>query len=140
MIVLDASVVYKWIIDEDHPTQVLALRLREEFLLGKTKAMAPNIIFYEIGNILSFKAALSLSDIKRGWGNFVKLNFPVISPTSNFIKKCINFSKKYHVTVYDASYAVLAQERRCKLITADEKFVKSVNLPNILHLLHLSVI
>lgn len=134
MQVLDASVVYKWVIDEDHPTQQAALKLREEFLLGKTKVIAPDIIFYEIGNILSFKTTLSFSDIKRGWGNFVKLNFPTLTPTLNFIKKCVNFSKKYQVSVYDASYAVLAKEKRCDLITADQKFVKVIDLPFVKYL------
>lgn len=35
MLVADASVVYKWVIDEDDLTKVAALKLREEFLIVK---------------------------------------------------------------------------------------------------------
>lgn len=47
-VVLDASVAYKWIIDEGGPTQQTALKLRKEFLIGKIKVIAPDIVLYEI--------------------------------------------------------------------------------------------
>lgn len=45
------------------------------------------------------------------------------------IKKACQFSKKYGVSVYDAIYAVMAKEKKCNLITADDKFADKVNLP-----------
>ncbi|HBL52337.1 MAG TPA: PIN domain nuclease, partial [Candidatus Blackburnbacteria bacterium] len=41
----------------------------------------------------------------------------------------VEISKKYEVSVYGASYVVLAKEKKCKLYTADAKFVSLVNLP-----------
>lgn len=39
------------------------------------------------------------------------------------LQSSISFSRKYHVSVYDAMYAIVAQEKKCNLVTADEKFV-----------------
>ena len=74
------------------------------------------------------KTTLELHDIRKFWKKLVEYNIPVSPLSTGFIEKTIIFSKKHNVSVYDSSYAVLAQENKCDLITADEKFAKQVNL------------
>lgn len=129
MVVIDASVAFKWLVYEEAVLTEIAQTLLSQFLQGKERLIAPDILLYELANILASKAALSSTKVRKSWDQFTIYKLPVVAPTEDFIKKSINFSKKYNVSVYDASYAVLAKEKGCKLITADKKFAEKINLP-----------
>lgn len=130
MVILDASVIYKWFVDEEpQKLTINARNFRKSFLEGKQEVAAPNILLYELANAFAFKANLSIKDIQKFWEKLTKYNIPVISPSIESFQKAIIFSKRFKVSVYDASYSILAKEKGCDLITADEKFVKQVNLP-----------
>lgn len=130
MVIIDTSLVYKWLIYEE-PKEITesARKLLRRFLKGKEKILCPNLIVYELANTLAYKTKLSSTDIDNIWRKFSDINLPLANPTQESIKKCIDFSLQYHVTVYDASYAVLAMEKNCILFTADSKFAKKINLP-----------
>lgn len=132
MVVVDTSIVYKWIREED--ARQLSVEVLWRYLSGKEEVIAPDILLYELANILSSKTELPFKDIKEAWNLFTDFNIPIFTPTADFIQKCLQFSKKYKVSIYDASYAVLAKEKKCSLVTADEKFVQSVNLSYIKYL------
>lgn len=127
MVVLDTSIIYKWLREEDE--RHLSLKILDDFLEGKEEVIAPDIILYELSNALAFKKELTEEDVLEAWEFFTDLNIQIFVPDSKFVEKCIKFAKKYEVTVYDASYAVLAIEKKCNLITKDEKFVEAVSLP-----------
>jgi predicted nucleic acid-binding protein len=130
MVIIDTSVVYKWFVDEEPKEITIAARaLLKQFLKGKEKILCPDLIVYELGNILAYKPKLKEFDIKSIWNKLSNINLPVANPTQDFMEKCIDFSLKYRVTVYDASYAILALEKKCILLTADSKFTKKINLP-----------
>jgi predicted nucleic acid-binding protein len=130
MVVLDASVIYKWLVDEK-PTKltIAARKIRLLYLEGSEEVIAPNILIYELANTFAFKTRLDVGDIQRIWKQFAGFNIPMFSPDYAFIQKAIEFAKKHGTSVYDASYAVAAKEKKCDLITADAKFVDQVNLP-----------
>lgn len=127
MVVVDTSIVYKWIREED--TRHLSLEILYRFLSGKEKILVPDILLYELANVLSNKTELSIKDIEEAWNLFIDFNVPIFTPTASFMQKCLKFSKKYQVTVYDAAYAVLAKEKKCDLVTADDKFAQKTKLP-----------
>lgn len=137
MVIIDTSLVYKWIIYEE-PREITesARKLLRRFLNGKEKILCPNLILYELANTLAYKTKLSNSDTDTVWRKFSDINLPLENPTKDFMKKCIDFSIQYHVSVYDASYAVLAIEKNCILLTADSKFAKKINLPFVKLLTH----
>ena len=127
MVVLDTSIIFKWLREEDN--RHLSLKILDDFLEGKEEVIAPDIVLYELANVLRFKKELTEEDILTAWEFFTDLKIQIFVPEPQFIKECIKFAKKYGVTVYDASYAVLAKEKKCDLITKDEKFAETVNLP-----------
>lgn len=129
MVILDTSVIYKWITEEDPGLNSPALKLLRKFRNGKENVSIPDIVLYELANALSTKTHLTFKEVEQAWNLFGKFNVNIVTPTLKFIRKSIKFSKKYHVTVYDASYAVLAIEKKCILFTADNKFVKQTALP-----------
>lgn len=128
MVVVDSSVVAKWLLEENESNREIALNILKLFLAGEEKLVAPDIILYELGNILSYKATLDLKEIKKAWKIFLSYKLAILKPDEKLMEQAIELSKKYNVTVYDSYYAVLAKQKRCKFITADEKFVKAVKL------------
>ena len=130
MVIVDTSVVFKWLVDEEPLSLTKSARnVMIKFLKGEVKATAPDILLYELGNIFSHKTTLTSEEVKNSWNAFQKINLPIFSPNISFIDRSIDFSLKHRVSVYDASYAVLADQKGYDLITADQKFVSKVNLP-----------
>ena len=127
MVVLDTSIIFKWLREEDN--RHLSLKILDDFLEGKEEVIAPDIILYELANALTFKKELTEEDVLAAWELFIDFKIQIYLPDAEFIEKCLIFAKKYGVTVYDASYAVLAKEKKCNLITKDEKFAEAVSLP-----------
>ena len=129
MVILDTSIIYKWITEEDTDIISPALKLLHKFRTGKENVSIPDIVLYELANALSTKTNLTFKEVEQAWNLFERFNLNIVAPTLKFIRKSIKFSRKYHVSVYDASYAVLAIEKKCILFTADAKFVKQTALP-----------
>src|SRR2546430_1397405 len=117
MVVVDTSVVFKWLREEND--RHLSLKILNDFLDKKLELIAPNIILYELANVLSFKKELTSEIAIEAWDLFVDFNLRVYVPNPNFLAKCIEFSKQYNVSIYDASYAVLARDNKCDFVTAD---------------------
>lgn len=126
--VIDASVVFKWFskaeIDRD-----LALKLLKEHINGKIQLSSPDLILYEISNAWATKSVLSVLEIEINLRKLEEANLKLLPVDYEFIKKVVKFSKKHGISVYDATYAVIAEEKQCDLITADDKFANKVNLP-----------
>jgi len=79
-----------------------------------------------LSNILAYKKTLSDKEIQEILKSFCLLPINIHIPTPEFISKTLEFARKYQVTVYDASYAVLAKEKKGIFITADKIFVNQV--------------
>lgn len=128
VIIVDTSVAYKWT-DENEEFRNQALGILDDHINKKDQIIVPDLIFYELANAWATKTKLSAYKIRNNLKDLVDSNLITESINFDFIRKAVLFSKKYKVSVYDAAYAVLAQEKGCDLITADEKFVKQVRLP-----------
>lgn len=126
MVVIDTSVVFKWIAIEEQSNP--ALTLLSKILTQNEEVFAPDILLYELSNVLATKTKLNIKEIKLAWQLFRSFPIRIIAPSPGFIEKSIQFAKNYSISVYDASYVVLAKEKRCQLITADQKLVDRVNL------------
>ena len=128
MVIVDASCVYKWF-DEKEIDFDKANLLLEKHLSKKESLGAPDLIVYELANAWGTKTKIGKSEALENLSAFEDANINLIGFNYNLFSKAIVFGKKYKVSVYDAAYAVLAKEKKCNLITADDKFVDQVNLP-----------
>lgn len=128
MVVIDASVINKVFLpnEEGHER---AKEIIQKHLEKSEEISVPNLLFFEVANTLVTKTVIPEDEILQTLLKLGKLKLLVIYPTIETFMKIAKFARKYHVSVYDASYAVLAEEKNCDLITADEKFAKQVNLP-----------
>lgn len=129
MTILDASVVYKWIIHENDKTTKRALEVRNKAAMGEIDVAAPDLLLYEIANILVYKTGLSKSDAHTAWKNFLRFDIPIVPTTKDFITNCLVISGKFRISVYDASYVTLAKLKHAEFLTADRKLAQKVSLP-----------
>ncbi|MCK4580760.1 MAG: type II toxin-antitoxin system VapC family toxin, partial [Dehalococcoidia bacterium] len=108
MIVLDASVVLKWFVDEEDSDQ--ALRLREEFYTGEREIVIPDLLLFEVANALRYNPSFTAEEIKEAVKTLFDIEIEIITPTSSLLSKTIELAKDFDVTCYDAAYLALAEE------------------------------
>ena len=128
MVIVDTSVVVKWIAEEEGS-------LEAKSLLQGTDMGAPDLLLYEFVNVLNCRPGFSEADVEISLNSLFnfKLQFFVL-PQHQFLK--INqLCQKYKITSYDASFVILAETLGVDLITADKKMAQKVNHLKFVHLL-----
>jgi predicted nucleic acid-binding protein len=121
MIVLDSSVALKWIIADEEGAEH-AKRVRNEHISGKNEIAVPSLFFYEIANVLATKVKLSTEEALEAFGLISAFEFNVHELDSPEFLEAMTLSMKHKISVYDASYHVLASRLGCHFLTADRKF------------------
>lgn len=122
MNVLDASIILKMIFEEEDTH--LALQLREDHVTGKEEIAAPELLYYELANVLATKTPLSVKSASSALTEIFNLEIETFTLGIEEFLSSISFSHKYKISVYDAIYAILADRLNCNFITADVKLFK----------------
>ena len=132
MIVLDASVIAKWFLEEEKSSS--ALYYRDLHLKRKEIIIVPNILVYEIANLLLYKnfTEKEIVSVLESLENF---KIEVISLNFSDIARTAILAKQREITVYDAAYILLARNFGCRFITADKKLYKKAKDLNFVELL-----
>ncbi len=129
-LVLDASVIVKWYSEEEDTEK--ALRIRDLFLKNKFNIMVPDLMFYEIANVVRYARGIVDKEKEAILNNIVLLNLDVVSVSRHNLIKSLSLALKYDITVYDAVYLVIASQKKAVYVTADEKLKKKVALKNVM--------
>jgi len=128
LIIIDSSVAIKWFFLEDTESTKRARAILENFKKNSSVQLwYPDIILFEFSNVLCYKRDLTDEQSQEIWQSFCSLPANVYIPSCEFISETLEFARKYKVTTYDASYAVLAKEKKGVFVTADKMFVNQVN-------------
>jgi predicted nucleic acid-binding protein len=119
-LVVDASVVIKWFVDEVGTAEALSLR--------RHRLYAPDLLGVECANVLWKKvtrkelkpdeALLAAQLIERADIEF--------QPTRKLLAKATQLAMELTHPVYDCLYISLAQELGCDFVTADNVLAKRV--------------
>lgn len=133
MIIIDTSVAFKWF-DKSESNYEEARKILKDHLVGNQEIIIPDLFFYELTNAWSTKSALQAKDIKNNLEKIKKYSLTIIPVDFVILEKTVEFAKKFTVSVYDATYAILASEKKCNLITADSKFIELVKQDYIINL------
>lgn len=128
MVIVDASVAFKWFSEEKEDGVDKSLEILDSHLRGKEIIIVPELIIYELTNAWVNKSNLAINRLKIFLKDLKNNHLTIEFISFELINKAASFAKKYKVSVYDAIYAVLAKEKKCLLITADRKFAEKVNL------------
>lgn len=134
--VIDSSVVFKWYRqpgDEDHVPQ--AVSILERHLHGDIEIHVPDLLFYELGNILRLKETLVSKDALTILRETFALALQ-IHPIDLFrAEETFRIARGHDITFYDASFVALSHLLEASFITADRKLLEKVkSLPRVLFL------
>ncbi len=124
-LVLDASVLLKWFIEE--AGSQAALELKQRYLDREIAIVIPDLALYEIPNVLRFKHKIPESEVKSVIHAFWMLSFETVSPTLSLLNEAIHLSFRTGLSLYDCAYVALAQELKATLITADKELAHSIS-------------
>jgi predicted nucleic acid-binding protein len=125
VIVLDASVILKWIWP-DEPLSAAAMAYRDQHISGTNRVAVPELSFYEMANALATKTHLSAEEAIEDFTVIGNFELDSHNLGQEELSEAIRLSKRFHISLYDSSYITLANALGCELITADAQLVKKV--------------
>ena len=135
-LVVDSSVVFKWLLDEDDSP--LAHAILEAWQRKELKCHSPDWMLAEVGSILwkrqrkgEIDATLAselLSDADA---------FPMVwADSRSLLPDALELAMKLGRTIYDSIYLALAIKLKCPFVTADDRLANAVapHVPNVIKL------
>jgi predicted nucleic acid-binding protein len=120
---IDASVAVKWFVPEIHSEAAAA------WLQGDFELMAPDLLFFEFGNILWKKfrrAELDESEMKSVCSAFSRIPFRV-RPGRALFEVALELASALDRSVYDCAYLAIAIGFDAPLVTADRKLFDALS-------------
>jgi predicted nucleic acid-binding protein len=134
-IVVDTSVLIKWIKTKNEQLLQEARRLLRQVEAKPLDVHVPALLLYEVGNILLLKTDLDAGSLDQAIDDLEALPFIVAPPATPLLKRAARVGKQFNLTFYDASFLALAVELDCPLITSDGPFFERArSLPRVRHL------
>ncbi len=126
-IVIDASVVLKWFLADEEYSQP-ALVLLNKYVSFELEIVAPSLLEYEVLNGLQIakkRGRIEQDKTIMAVEGFLCLEIEK-KDISSFYPRIMHFSEAYNLTVYDASYLAVADEKGIELVTADKNLYNRV--------------
>jgi len=124
--VVDASVALSWVVPDEEVGPV-AMRLLLAFHGGQLRLAAPSLWEYEVANALRVGTArgrLSEEEGSDALRSLLDLGI-TLCDFRPMVERAWGLALEHGLTIYDAAYLALAQERRCDLYSADKRLVRA---------------
>lgn len=125
--VLDASVILKWYSKDREKNHDNAFKIREDFKNRTIDLLVPELLIYEITNVLRYKGALEEKLILNAIISIYEMGI-LMSANQDIMEEAVRLARKYDITVYDSTYISFAKYLGCTLITADSKLLQRIKL------------
>jgi len=124
--ILDCSVAAKWYLLDEEEVDVAQL-IQAKLGKGTLELHAPELLRYEVGNVLSkahrsSRPRLSRMESERAFDNFCHLNITFHSLGPSALQEAFSFANRFHRNYYDSCYLWLAEKLDCPWLTAEKKF------------------
>ena len=123
-IVIDASVVVKWFIEESDSDK--ARYLRDKFIDGKIELTVPTLLYFEVLNALKYSQLFDPSELDNAGESLENYGFKVITIKNELRKHMIKVAVDNEISIYDAAYLGLSIGLGKIFYTADEKIIKKL--------------
>jgi len=121
MLVIDASIAIKWVVEEDGTELALALR-------QQARLIAPDLLVPECANILWKKVQrkeLSKDEALLAARLLQSAEIELVS-TRSLMETSTRLAIELDHPAYDCLYLALAIENDCRFVTADERMVNKI--------------
>jgi predicted nucleic acid-binding protein len=122
-VVPDTSVVIKWFRQGENLAGH-ALALRAGYLDGRILLFVPTLLAYELTNVLRYKEDLTTVQVEAAVQSLFDMGLAWVSPSAPMMRRAAVMARESEATVYDATFAVLAESLQATFITADERLVR----------------
>ena len=123
-IVIDASVIVKWFIDEKDSDK--AEKIKEQFINEEINLIIPSLLYYEVLNALKYSKLFKLDELNLVGESIENYGFNAVVIKNEIREKMVEIAINNDISIYDASYIALAEKFNTQLITADEKISKKL--------------
>ena len=125
---IDASVIVKLVL-KGEPYRVTARRLVRESTAAGIELIAPPLFESEVDTVIRKRVVsgkLSLQDAYKAYNTLDRMPVQIVTHL-NIRQRARDITEQFTLsTVYDATYAALAELRGCEFWTADKVFYNSV--------------
>jgi predicted nucleic acid-binding protein len=128
-IIVDTSIVLKWVLDE--PDSATALALLTRWINEGIVIQAPALLTYEVANALFQRVRKGEMTVDKARQALEDVLFPELM--LNFLeyaelsKRAITLAQQYGLpATYDAHYLALAEHEKCEYWTADTRLWNAV--------------
>jgi len=127
-LVVDTSVAFKWFIGYGETSLDEAAALLLAHRRGEVALIAPSTIALEVANTLRY----TLPDTNEALGflaDLESIRLELIDASPSLVRRATARAIETGMSVYDALFLALAEERLCPLVTADRKAFATVETP-----------
>ncbi len=129
MPVVDASVAVKWFVDE--PDSPAARNLLQAHAAGTDLLVAPDLLVYEVANVLLHNRTFSPPDIRRCVEQLYEAEVELVVPSLDVVTDTVALAAAKGLSFYDALYVQLAHHLGLPLCTADHKLIARLRDPRV---------
>ena len=123
-VVVDASVIVKWFVEEEGSDK--SLKLRDQYIEGKIRIIAPELVTFEALNALYYKKLFSEDELKEISEALEAYSLTLYPLRGEYADKAVEIAFKNDITIYDASYIALAVIKDARMYTADRKLIRKL--------------
>ncbi len=120
-IVVDSSVILKWLYREDEPNLTQADMLLKDAVQNKLKLITTELAKYEVGNVLLVAKKLPKKKGGEALETLHTLPIEFIAQSEELSKETFTLGSTAEITFYDASFMALAKEQNADLVTDNPK-------------------
>lgn len=119
IIVIDASVILKFVLRDDEDRREKALKILYGWLEGKYNIILPSLWLFEVGNILSKREPTHAGEILK---RLLEYEYTEARITESLINIVLKLVREKGVTFYDAVYHAIAIQEKGRFVTADKDY------------------
>jgi len=123
-VVVDASVVVKWFVEEEYSRE--ARMLRDAYIAGLLDLAAPSLLPYEVLNALRYSRLYTASELREIARILDDYQFTLHQLSGTYAEETAALAHEKDLTVYDAAYVALAERLGTVLYTADERLLRKL--------------
>jgi predicted nucleic acid-binding protein len=127
-IVIDASIVIKWLTLQKEEKVVEARKVAQLLLQGKIQVWAPSFLLVEVTNILLKKKKMSIEMMDKAIQEIKKTGIQFVDFNVSEIGKLTQLAIQNSLTTYDAMYLLIAKEKKIPLLTLDRQLLKITDM------------
>lgn len=122
-LVVDASVVAKWFLEEDGSDR--AGTLRDDFAAEDVTLHAPEILPFEVVSAVCGSGAYSEERAVHAQLALERAGFRIHRFSDELARRAVHLVFERRLTIYDAAYLALARVLSTRVVTADDALVRA---------------